>query len=92
VVTAGVGSYVAMAPHLARGTLKVLASVGTEKSPRLPQVKPFLSQGFDAPIFRLDGGLVVLAPAGYPADIVKRLGVLSWRLPIRRKASRCGMP
>lgn len=76
VVTAGVGSYVAMAPHIARGTIKVLASVGTERSPKLPQVKSFLSQGYDAPIFRLDGGLIVLAPAATPADIVKRYGDL----------------
>jgi tripartite-type tricarboxylate transporter receptor subunit TctC len=76
IIQVGVGSYVAMAPHLQRGTVKVLASLGAEKNPKLPNVRSMVSQGFDAPIFRLDGGLIMLGPAAIPADIVKRLGDL----------------
>jgi tripartite-type tricarboxylate transporter receptor subunit TctC len=76
IVQSGVGSYVALAPHLARGTIKVLASLGSERSPKLPNVRSMLSMGYDAPIFRLDGGLIMLAPAGTPAEIVRRLGDL----------------
>ena len=39
VTQGGVGSYVAVAPHLARGTIKVLATVGNERCPKLPDVK-----------------------------------------------------
>jgi tripartite-type tricarboxylate transporter receptor subunit TctC len=76
VVQVGVGSYVAMAPHLQRGTVKVLGSFGMERNPKLPNLRNMVSQGFDAPIFRLDGGLVLLAPAATPADIVRRVGDL----------------
>jgi len=76
VVQGGVGSYVALGPHLARQTVKVLASVGHERSPKLPQVTSFVTQGFDGDIFRLDGCLAVLAPAGTPAEIVNRFGDL----------------
>lgn len=76
VVQGGIGSYVALSPHLARGTVRVLASGGSEKSPKLPQVTSFVSQGFDAQVFKLDGCLAMLAPAGTPAEIVKRMGDL----------------
>jgi tripartite-type tricarboxylate transporter receptor subunit TctC len=76
VVQGGVGSYVALSPHLAKGTVKVLASFGTERSPKLPQVTSMTSQGFDAELYKLNGGLAMLAPAGTPADIVKRMGDL----------------
>ena len=76
VVQGGIGSYVALAPHLAKGTVRVLASVGGEKSPKLPQVTSFVSQGFDGQIFKLDGCLAMLAPAGTPPEIVRRMGDL----------------
>lgn len=76
VVQGGIGSYVALSPHLAKGTVRVLASVGSEKSPKLPQVTSFVSQGFDGQIFKLDGCLAMLAPAGTPPDIVRRMGDL----------------
>ena len=76
VVQVGVGSYVALSPHLARGTVKVLASLGAERNPKLPNLRSMISMGFDAPIFRLDGGLVMLAPSATPPEIVKRLGDL----------------
>jgi len=76
VVQGGIGSYVALSPHLAKGTVRVLASVGSEKSPKLPQVTSFVSQGFEGQVFKLDGCLAMLAPAGTPADIVKRMGDL----------------
>jgi len=76
VTQGGVGSYVALTPHLQRGAVKVLATVGRERNPKLPNVRSFIDQGFDAQIFQLDGCLVMLAPAGTPAEIVTRLGEL----------------
>jgi tripartite-type tricarboxylate transporter receptor subunit TctC len=76
VVQGGIGSYVALSPHLAKGTVRVLATVGSEKSPKLPQATSFVSQGFEGQVFKLDGCLAMLAPAGTPPDIVKRMGDL----------------
>ena len=76
VAQVGVGSYVAISPHLARNGLKVLATVGNERNLRLPQVKSFADQGYTADIFRLGGGLVMLAPTGTPQDIVQRISDL----------------
>lgn len=73
VVHAGIGSYVALVPHITRGTVKVLASIGPERSPKLPQVKSFESQGFDAEIFRLSGGLLMVAPAATPEDVLQKI-------------------
>lgn len=73
VTQAGIGSYLALAPHIARGTVKVLASVGNERSPRLPQVTSFESQGFDGELWKLSGGLLMLAPAGVPVDVLQRI-------------------
>lgn len=73
VTQAGIGSYVALAPHLARGTVKVLATVGNERSPKLPQVTSFVSQGFDGDVFKLSGGLLMLAPAAVPEDVLQRI-------------------
>jgi tripartite-type tricarboxylate transporter receptor subunit TctC len=76
VTHAGIGSYVAMAPHITRGTIKVLASVGSERCPKLPQVTSFAAQGFDGELFRLSGGLLMLAPAATPEPILQRLSQL----------------
>ena len=73
VVQAGIGSYVALTPHITRGTVKVLASVGPERSPKLPQVKSFVSQGFDGEIFKLAGGLMMVAPAAVPEDVLQKI-------------------
>ena len=73
VVQAGIGSYVALTAHIARGSVKVLASVGPERSPKLPQVKSFVAQGFDGEIFRLAGGLLMVAPAATPEPILQRI-------------------
>lgn len=73
VVQAGIGSYVALTPHLARGSIKVLASVGPERSPKLPQVTSFVSQGFDGDIFKLSGGLLMVAPAAVPEEILTKI-------------------
>ena len=73
VTHAGIGSYVALSPHIARGTVKVLASVGNERSPKLPQVTSFVSQGFGGQLFTLNGGLLMLAPSGTPVEILQRI-------------------
>ena len=76
VVQAGVGSYVAIAPHLARGSLKVLGTFGQERNPKLPDVKSFIAQGYDAQLFKLDGCLAMLAPAKTPSEIIARISEL----------------
>ncbi|MFT4102581.1 MAG: tripartite tricarboxylate transporter substrate binding protein [Burkholderiaceae bacterium] len=77
IVHAGVGTYVAASPHLQRGMLKVLATFGTERNPKLPAgIKSMTEQGYDAPLFKLDGGLVMLAPVGTPEPIVRRVSEL----------------
>lgn len=73
VVQAGIGSYVALVPHITRGSVRVLASIGPERSPKLPQVTSFASQGFDGDIFRLTGGLLMVAPSGVPEEILTRI-------------------
>lgn len=73
VVQAGIGSYVALVPHITRGTVRVLASIGAERSPKLPQVTSFESQGFDGEIFRLSGGLLMVAPAATPEDVLRKI-------------------
>lgn len=76
VAQVGVGSYVAISPHLARNGLKVLATVGDERNPKLPQVKSFTEQGFVGDIFRLSGGLVMLAVSGTPPEVMARIADL----------------
>ncbi len=73
VIHAGIGSYVALVPHITRGTVKVIASIGPERSPKLPQVTSFESQGFDGEIFRLSGGLLMVAPAATPEDVLQKI-------------------
>ncbi|MCX7275463.1 MAG: tripartite tricarboxylate transporter substrate binding protein [Burkholderiales bacterium] len=73
VTQAGIGSYVALTPYLQRGGVKVIASIGSERSPKLPQVTSFASQGFDGELFRLAGGLLMLAPAATPEPILQRI-------------------
>lgn len=72
-VQAGIGSYVALASHIARGTVTVIAKIGPERSPKVPDVKSFEDQGFKADIFRLSGGLLVVAPSGVPEAIQQRI-------------------
>ena len=60
-------------PHIQRGGVKVIASIGNERSPKLPQVTSFASQGFDGEIFRLAGGLLMLAPAATPEPVLQRI-------------------
>jgi len=76
VAQAGVGSYVAISPHLARNALRPVATVGTERNPKLPNVRSFVDQGFTGDIYRLSGGLVMIAPAGTPQDVLARVSQL----------------
>lgn len=76
VIHGAVGSYVAAAPHLQRGAIKVLATNGHERCPKLPNTRSFLEQGYTGQIFGLDGGLVMLAPSSTPPEIVQRMSDL----------------
>lgn len=70
---AGIGSYMALAPHISRGKVRVLASIGNERSPRLPEVTSFESQGYGGELFKLSGGLMMLAPARTPPEALARI-------------------
>jgi tripartite-type tricarboxylate transporter receptor subunit TctC len=53
------------------GKIRPLGYAGTRRHPDLPEVPTFAEQGFPAVDFRLQ--MLVLAPAGLPADIAQRL-------------------
>ncbi|MBS0498828.1 MAG: tripartite tricarboxylate transporter substrate binding protein [Proteobacteria bacterium] len=58
-------------PHLQAGKVKPLAVAGPQRLPGLPNVPTFAQAGYPAMISDSWNGL--LAPAGTPADIVKKL-------------------
>ena len=77
VTQGGIGSYVALSPHLARGTVKVLATVGEGSNPKLStDIKSMTALGYDSRLFTLSGGLMMLAPRGTPDAILERFAGL----------------
>jgi tripartite-type tricarboxylate transporter receptor subunit TctC len=72
-VSGGIGSYQAIAPYLAKERVKPLAVTGTTRIPKLPDVKTFEEQGYPQPVFKLSGGLPMLAPAGTPEAVLQKL-------------------
>jgi len=72
-VSGGLGSFQAMRAHIERGTIRPIAAVGQRRSPRLPDLPTFVEQGHKDPIFALDGWLPMVAPAGTPEEIQKKL-------------------
>lgn len=75
-IHAALGSYSAIAPHLPGGAIRPIAVTTTSRSPRLPDVRTFTEQGFDAPVFKLRGYIAMLGPAGLRTEIVDRLATL----------------
>jgi tripartite-type tricarboxylate transporter receptor subunit TctC len=58
-------------PYVRNGKLKALAVTGAQRSPELPEVPTLIESGFAGASFIAAFGIV--APAGTPPDIVKRL-------------------
>ncbi len=58
-------------PYVQDGKLKALAVTGARRSPELPNVPTLIESGFPGAAFIAAFGIV--APAGTPPDIVKKL-------------------
>lgn len=71
-VDAGFGSHQAMLPHLQRGTIRPVAAWGG-RVPKLPEVPTFHEQGFNEPIFGLNGWMPMCAPGGTPEDVLRKV-------------------
>ncbi|MCX7275027.1 MAG: tripartite tricarboxylate transporter substrate binding protein [Burkholderiales bacterium] len=71
-VNAALGSHQAMLPHIQRGSLRVIAGWGG-RSPRMPEVPTFQEQGFNEPVFALNGWMPMCAPGGTPEDILRKM-------------------
>ncbi len=65
-------------PHLKPGRLRALAMAGTERSALVPDVPTMQEAGVPGYVF--DQWLALLAPAGTPAEIVKRLNTESVKI------------
>jgi tripartite-type tricarboxylate transporter receptor subunit TctC len=73
IVQTAVGSHQAMNAHIQRGTIRAIAALGAQRSPRLPDLSTFAEQGFKHPVFTLDGWLPFCAPAGTPEEILVKI-------------------
>jgi tripartite-type tricarboxylate transporter receptor subunit TctC len=69
----GIGSQPVMGPHIQKGAIRPIAVPTLKRAPRLPDVPTFVEQGFQEPVFRIAGWIVLLGPAGLARDIVQRL-------------------
>jgi len=67
-----IGSYQAFNTVAGRG-VRPIGVTGAYRSPRLPQVPTLVEQGMKDPLVALEGGLPLMAPAGTPEAILKRL-------------------
>lgn len=68
-----IGSYTVGLPVVQAGHGKVIAISGN-RLPPMPDVPTFVEQGATGKIFSLRGFTGLVAPAGVPADIIKRMG------------------
>jgi len=59
------------APHVQGGKLRALATLTTERTETLPDVQTIVEAGF--PWFTVDTWYVMMAPAGTPPDIIRKL-------------------
>ena len=75
-ITAAIGSYQAMLPHLQRGVVRAIAVPTRQRAPKLPDVATFDEQGYTEPVFNVTGWIGMFGPAGLPRDIVARLSAL----------------
>lgn len=60
-----------VAPHVNAGKLRALATLTTERTESLPNVQTIVEAGF--PWFTVDTWYVMMAPAGTPPEIIRRL-------------------
>ncbi len=67
-----VGSFLAFNAVAARG-VRPIGVTGNYRSPRLPDVPTLIEQGNTEKLVTLEGGLPLVAPAGTPEAILKRL-------------------
>jgi tripartite-type tricarboxylate transporter receptor subunit TctC len=65
-------------PHLKPGRLRALAMAGTTRSAAVPDVPTMQEAG--VPGYAFDQWLALFAPAGTPADILKRLNAESVKI------------
>lgn len=75
-ITAAMGSYLSMLPHVQSGKVRPIAVPTKARSPLLPDVPTFFEQGFREPVFTIDGWLGMFAPAGTPKEIIARVSAL----------------
>jgi tripartite-type tricarboxylate transporter receptor subunit TctC len=67
-----VGSFLAFNAVAARG-VRPIGVTGNYRSPRLPDVPTLIEQGNTEKLVTLEGGLPLVAPAGTPEAVLKRL-------------------
>ena len=72
-IQGAVGSVQGLLPHIQRGAVRPVAMTGLHRSPKLPDVPTFAEQGFNHPIFRMEGWLPMCAPAGTPVAILEQI-------------------
>ena len=70
-----VGSVQAFNTVSTRG-VKPIGVTGTYRTPRLPDVPTLIEQGLNEPLVALEGGLVLMAPAGTPEAILQTLSAV----------------
>jgi tripartite-type tricarboxylate transporter receptor subunit TctC len=70
------GSYQALKPLLANGTIKVIALPARRRNAKFPDLPTMSEQGFTHAAFSQFGWLGLFAPAGTPMDIVRRMSAL----------------
>lgn len=76
-IDAGIGSQPVMGPHIQKGSIRPIAVPTAKRAPKLPDVPTFVEHGFNEPVFRIAGWIVLLGPAGLPRDMVQRLSKLA---------------
>ena len=67
-----VGSYQAFNTVSTRG-VRPIGVTGTYRCPKLPDVPTVVEQGVKGPIFAMEGGLPLMAPAGTPEAVLQAL-------------------
>lgn len=72
-VQGAVGSVQGLLVHIQRGAVRPVAMTGMSRSPKLPDVPTFVEQGFNHPVFRLEGWLPMCAPTGTPVAILEQI-------------------
>lgn len=72
----GIGSYQAFATVQPRG-VRAIGVTGSYRSPKMPEVPTLAEQGIDSPLVKLEGGLVLMAPAGTPEPVLLALNKIA---------------